>query len=47
MIDFGKYTVVVLSAYGVSVALLVGLVAQTLIANAKARRALEEHEKNG
>lgn len=44
MIDFGKYTTVVLSAYGVTILLILGLVVQTVLANAKARRALEDHE---
>ena len=47
MIDFGKYTTVVLSAYGATAVLLIGVVVATVIANARARRALEAHEKNG
>jgi len=47
MIDLGKYTVHVLSAYGVSLVLLGGLIWQSVVANARARRALQEHENNG
>lgn len=47
MIDLGKYAGTVLSAYGVSLALLGGLVWQTLARNARARRALEEEEHHG
>ena len=44
MIELGKYTVPVLLAYGVSLTLLAGLIAQSLLRNARARRALEEQE---
>ena len=37
----------VLAAYGVSLVLIAGLVWHTVAANARARRALEEHERNG
>lgn len=47
MIELGKYTATVIAAYGASLALLAGIVAQTLIANARARRELEEHEGRG
>lgn len=47
MMDLGKYAVPVLTAYGLTTVLLVGLVVQTVVANARARRALQEHEKNG
>lgn len=47
MIELGKYAVPVLAAWGVTLALLAGLVAQTLAANARARRALEEVERRG
>ena len=49
MIDLGKYSATVLGAYGVSIVLLVGLVWQTIAANAIARRKLEEQEgrRNG
>ncbi|MDM7255657.1 MAG: heme exporter protein CcmD [Paracoccus sp. (in: a-proteobacteria)] len=45
MIELGKYAGPVLSAYGVSVALLAGLIWQTLARNARARRDLEAQEK--
>ncbi|KGJ04687.1 heme transporter CcmD [Paracoccus sphaerophysae] len=47
MMEFGKYAVPVLAAWGISLALLAGLVAQTLAAAARARRALEEVERRG
>ncbi|MDT1064483.1 heme exporter protein CcmD [Paracoccus sp. CPCC 101403] len=47
MIDFGKYTATVLAAYGISLVLLLGIILQTLRANARARRELEEHERRG
>ena len=47
MIDLGKYTVTVLSAYGAGILLLAGIIFQTIAANARARRALEEQEKRG
>lgn len=47
MIDLGKYTAVVLSAYGATFVLLGGLVVATIVSNSRARRALEAHEKNG
>ena len=47
MIDLGKYATTVLMAYGVSLVLIAGLVWQTVAANARARRALEEHERDG
>lgn len=47
MTELGKYAVTVTAAYGVSLLLLAGIVVQTVIANARARRALEEHEKRG
>ena len=47
MIDLGKYAATVLAAYGVSLSLLVGIVWQTIAASARARRALEKHEKHG
>ncbi|TWI38320.1 heme exporter protein CcmD [Paracoccus sulfuroxidans] len=47
MIDLGKYTVTVLSAYGAGILLLAGIILQTIAANARARRALEEQEKRG
>lgn len=47
MIELGKYATTVLSAYGVSLLLLAGIIWQTVAANARARRELEKHEKNG
>lgn len=47
MIDLGKYSIPVLTAYGATVLLLLGIVAQSVMANARARRALEAQEKNG
>lgn len=47
MIDLGKYAGTVLGAYGVSLLLLLGIVVQSLRANARARRALEEQERRG
>ena len=47
MIELGKYTGTVLGAYGVSLALLAGIVLQTVRANARSRRELEEHENRG
>lgn len=47
MIELGKYAGTVLMAYGVSLALLVGIVAQTIRANARAKAALENHEGPG
>lgn len=44
MIDLGKYTIPVLSAYGASVLLLVGIVWQSIARNARARRALDQQE---
>jgi heme exporter protein D len=45
MIDLGRYAFAVLASYGVGLALLGGLVWHTLAANARARRALETHER--
>ena len=47
MIDLGRYAGTVLAAYGVSVVLIAGLVWHTVTANARARRALQEFERNG
>lgn len=47
MIELGKYALPVLASYGVSAVLLLGVVAQTIIANRQARQALEAHQKNG
>ncbi|MFN3525500.1 MAG: heme exporter protein CcmD [Paracoccus sp. (in: a-proteobacteria)] len=45
--DLGKYAFAVLASYGVSLALLAGLIWHTLAANARARRALQDHESRG
>ena len=47
MIELGKYAGTVLAAYGASVVLLAGVIVQTLRANARARRELEEYERRG
>lgn len=47
MIELGRYAGAVLGAYGLSLALLAGLIWQTLAANARARRALERQEHRG
>ncbi|MDO5647805.1 heme exporter protein CcmD [Paracoccus sp. (in: a-proteobacteria)] len=49
MMDLGKYAVTVLASWGISLALLGGLIWQTVAANARARRDLDQHEgrKNG
>ncbi|WP_408592353.1 heme exporter protein CcmD [Paracoccus marcusii] len=47
MIDLGRYAETVLAAYGVSIVLIAGLVWHTVAANARARRALQEFERNG
>ncbi|WP_134725634.1 heme exporter protein CcmD [Paracoccus luteus] len=46
MIELGKYAGPVLAAWAVSLALLALMVAQTLLADARARRALEQVERN-
>ncbi|MCV2448056.1 MULTISPECIES: heme exporter protein CcmD [Paracoccus] len=47
MIELGKYAGTVLAAYGISLALLVGVIVQSVLANARARRELQEHERRG
>lgn len=47
MIELGKYASTVIWSYGVSLALLAGLIWHSVAANARARKDLEEHEKNG
>lgn len=47
MPDLGKYAVTVLAAYGVTIALLLALVVQSLLRNARVRRALEAQERRG
>lgn len=45
MVDLGKYAVPVLSAYGVSIVVLVVLIWQSLARSAKVKRALKEYEE--
>lgn len=47
MTELGKYAATVAAAYGVSLALLAGVIVQTVLANARARRQLEEQERRG
>ncbi|SIQ46205.1 heme exporter protein D [Paracoccus thiocyanatus] len=47
MTELGKYAGTVLAAYGASLVLLAGIVVQTVLANSRARRALQEHERRG
>lgn len=47
MIELGKYVVPVLASYGVSVVALGAVILQSVIANSRARRALEAHDKHG
>lgn len=45
MIELGKYAGTVLGAYGVSIALLLGLIALSFRASVRTRRQLEAQEK--
>ena len=45
MVELGKYAGTVLSAYGVALALLLGLVVLSLWQSARVRRALEAQER--
>ena len=47
MIELGKYAAPVLAAWGISAVLIAGLVVQTLVAAARARRDLAEVEGRG
>ncbi len=47
MTELGKYADTVVAAYAVSILLLAGLIWQTAVANARARRALERQERHG
>lgn len=47
MIELGKYALPVLASYGISGLLLAGVIVQSIIANRRARLALEAHQKNG
>lgn len=44
MPELGKYAAAVLSSYGVSLALMIGLVALSLLRGARVRRQLDEVE---
>ena len=44
MIELGKYAGTVLGAWGVTLVLLAGITVQSLIRDARARRALEKEE---
>ncbi|WBU57056.1 heme exporter protein CcmD [Paracoccus sediminicola] len=44
MIELGKYAGTVLSAYGISLALLVAIIWQSVARNARARRDLDRQE---
>ena len=46
IVDLGKYAVPVLSAYGVSIAVLVLMIWQSLARSTKVKRALSEYEKS-
>lgn len=45
MPDLGKYAATVLAAYAVSIILLIGLIAQTLIRSRKVKKQLSELEE--
>lgn len=45
MPELGKYTYVVLSAYGASIVLLLGIVAQSILRARRLRRELEQVER--
>ncbi|MDO5369425.1 heme exporter protein CcmD [Paracoccus sp. (in: a-proteobacteria)] len=45
--ELGRHAVPVLTAWGISALLIGGLIAQTLVAAARARRALEKVERRG
>lgn len=47
MIELGRHAVPVLTAWGISAVLIGGLIAQTLVAAARARRALDRVENRG
>lgn len=47
MIELGKYAQTVIAAYGISAVLLVAIIWQSIRANTRARRELEEHERRG
>ena len=47
MAELGRHAVPVLTAWGITGVLILGLIAQTLIAAARARRALEKVERRG
>ena len=45
--ELGRHAVPVLAAWSISGVLIVGLIAQTLVAASRARRALEKVERRG
>ena len=45
MPDLGKYAVTVLSAYGISLALIAGLIVLSLVQSRRARRQLENAKR--
>ena len=45
MVELGKYAGTVLLAYGVTILLVLGLVALSLVKGARVKRALEAQEK--
>jgi heme exporter protein D len=45
MVELGKYAVTVLAAYGVTILLVLGLVALSLRKGARVKRALEAQER--
>jgi heme exporter protein D len=47
MPELGKYAFAVLSSYGITIALIIGLVGFVVLRNAKARKALEAIERGG
>ena len=47
MAELGRYAVPVLTAWGASAVLIGGLIVQTVVAGARARKALEEVERRG
>lgn len=44
MVELGKYAGTVLTAYGISLTLLVAVIWQSVVRNARARRALDAQE---
>lgn len=46
MIELGKYAGTVLGAWGITLLLLAGIIVQSLVRDARARRALEKEERS-